>query len=139
MKENQIPTGFLEESSPRVLVVVDDEPLIALIRDECDGDGQYDFKVATNAFDAGMLTERFRPHLLVLDATLPGVDGGLVCTRIREHVGLPDTKVVFTSAAPGRRERKRPAEQRPHAYIDPPTDRDSLLRSVEQYTTGTTR
>ena len=46
---------------------------------------------------AGMLTEKFRPHVLLLDYLLPDVNGNLVCDRIRSNADLNETKIIIIS------------------------------------------
>ena len=44
-----------------------------------------------------MLTEKFRPHVLLLDYLLPDVNGNLVCDRIRSNADLNETKIIIIS------------------------------------------
>ena len=83
MKANDIPTDALESTRKRVLVVDDDEQIIELFLDVLSRDDRFEVKSARTGYDAGMLTEQFRPHLLLLDYLLPDVNGNLVCDRIR--------------------------------------------------------
>ncbi len=97
MKANDIPTDALESTRKRVLVVDDDEQIIELFLDVLSRDDRFEVKSARTGYDAGMLTEQFRPHILLLDYLLPDVNGNLVCDRIRSNPELNATKIIIIS------------------------------------------
>ncbi|MCA9289549.1 MAG: response regulator [Phycisphaerales bacterium] len=97
MKANDIPTDQLESSIRRVLVVDDDDQIIDLFVDVLGRDDRFDVRTASTGYDAGLLTEQFRPHILLLDYMLPDINGHLVCERVRANPDLEDTKIIFVS------------------------------------------
>jgi DNA-binding response OmpR family regulator len=44
-----------------------------------------------------MLTEQFKPHLILLDYMLPDINGNLVVERIRSNPDFVGTKIVIVS------------------------------------------
>ena len=44
-----------------------------------------------------MLTESFKPHLIILDYMLPDINGNIVCQRIRTNPHFKETKIIFVS------------------------------------------
>ena len=97
MRENGIPTDALEGSRRRLLIVDDDPQIVDLLQEMLKRDARFEIESASNGYDAGLLTERFRPHLIVLDYMLPDLNGDIVCQRIRENPDLKDTKILFVS------------------------------------------
>jgi excisionase family DNA binding protein len=97
MKANDIPTDVLESPRRRVLVVDDDRQIVELYLDVLGRDERFEVKTASNGYDAGILTEQFKPHLILLDYMLPDLNGNLVCKRIRENPDLGHTKIVIVS------------------------------------------
>ena len=97
MRENNIPTDALEGSRRRILVVDDDPQIVDLLHEMLKRDPRFELQSASNGYDAGLLTERFRPHLIVLDYMLPDINGDVVCERIRENEDLRETKILFVS------------------------------------------
>ena len=97
MKANDIPTDALESTKRRVLVVDDDEQIIELFLDVLSRDDRFEVKSARTGYDAGMMTEQFRPHLVLLDYMLPDINGNLVCDRIRSNPELAGTKIIVIS------------------------------------------
>lgn len=97
MRDNNIPTDALEGSRRRILVVDDDAQIVDLLHEMLKRDSRFEIQSASNGYDAGLLTERFRPHLIVLDYMLPDLNGDVVCERIRENEDLRETKILFVS------------------------------------------
>jgi two-component system OmpR family response regulator len=97
MKGNEIPTDILEGASKRVLVVDDDPAITELFVDVLKRDRRFNIKTASSGYDAGMLTESFKPHIILLDYMLPDINGNLVCQRIKRNAELANTKIVVIS------------------------------------------
>ena len=97
MRANNIPLDALEGTTRRVLVVDDDPGILDVFQDALTRDGRFDVRTCTTGYDAGMLTESFRPHLIILDYMLPDINGNIVCQRIRTNPQLKDTRIVFVS------------------------------------------
>ena len=97
MKTNDIPTDALESSKKRVLVVDDDEQIIELFLDVLSRDDRFEVRSARTGYDAGLLTEQFQPHIVLLDYMLPDVNGNLVCDRIRSNPDLNGIKIIVIS------------------------------------------
>lgn len=97
MRANGIPTESLEGSTRRVLVVDDDPDILELFEDLLGRDGRFEIKTAGTGYDAGLLTESFRPHLIILDYMLPDINGNVVCERVRQMPHTQHTKVICVS------------------------------------------
>lgn len=97
MRDNDIPTENLEMGGKRVLIVDDDPGILELFQDVLGKDNRFDVRVASNGYDAGIQTEAFKPHLVVLDFMLPDINGNLVCERIRSNPDMVGTKIIIVS------------------------------------------
>jgi DNA-binding response OmpR family regulator len=97
MRANNIPLDTIEGQTRRVLVVDDDQAILDLFEDVLTRDGRFEIKTATTGYDAGMLTESFKPHLIILDFMLPDINGNIVCQRLRENPDTKDVKIIFVS------------------------------------------
>lgn len=97
MRANNIPLDALEGPTRRILVVDDDPAILDLFQDVLARDGRFEVKTCSTGYDAGMLTESFRPHLIILDYMLPDINGNIVCQRIRTNPALKDTRIIFVS------------------------------------------
>lgn len=82
----------------RILVVEDDPKLADIVVHKLKQDG-HDVRRASNGFEAGLLVRSFRPHVVLMDLMLPGMDGAEVCRQIRADPELTRTRILGMSAA----------------------------------------
>jgi excisionase family DNA binding protein len=97
MKDNSIPLDGLEATKIRVLVVDDDPQIVELFVDVLTADGRFDVATAQSGYDAGVMTQQFRPDIVVLDYMLPDINGNVVCKTIRENPDLSRIKILIIS------------------------------------------
>jgi excisionase family DNA binding protein len=116
----------------RVLVVDDDAAILEMFKDLFSRDDRFSVKFASNGYEAGMLTESFRPHLLVLDYMLPDINGDVVCQRLRAVEHLRDTKVLFVSGVVSQTEIERLSSSGASGFVAKPFDVAALMKRVEQ-------
>ncbi|MHC4949078.1 MAG: response regulator [Planctomycetota bacterium] len=130
MKANQISTEPLEPPTRRVLVIDDDEALVELVRKTLDADGRFEVKSAATGYDAGLLTQQFKPHLLLLDDALPDVSGTLVCQRIRANPDLQDTKILIVSSTVDGIDLEKLAVNGADGFVRKPVQSKKLLNQI---------
>ncbi len=97
MKENNIPLDHIETGKKKILIVDDDAEIVELLEDVLSRDGRFDIKTASSGYDAGLLTQQFHPHLILLDYMLPDVNGNVVCKAIKSNPTLEDIKIIIVS------------------------------------------
>ena len=112
MKENNIPVPKeLEDAvSPlKVLIVEDDEAVVGMIERYLD-EYSFSFQTASDGFKAGAMLMDFKPDLLILDLSIPEMDGFEVLKFVRETEVLKKTKVlVISGTGDGELEKARKA------------------------------
>jgi len=97
MKDNSIPLDGLEDDKIRVMVVDDDPQIVELFVDVLETDPRFEVTTAQTGYDAGVITQQFRPDLLVLDYMLPDINGNVVCKTIRDNPELSHIKILIIS------------------------------------------
>ncbi len=97
MKDNGIPPDQLDSGKAKVLVVDDDPNIVELFADVLNRDGRFEVRSAKSGYEAGMLTQDFRPDLIILDYQLPDVNGNVVCQTIRQNPDFEHVKIIFVS------------------------------------------
>lgn len=97
MRENNIPLDNLDSGKKKVLVVDDDAEIVELISDILTRDGRFDIRTASSGYEAGMVTQQFRPDLILLDYMLPDVNGNVVCQTIRSNPEFENTRIIIVS------------------------------------------
>jgi response regulator RpfG family c-di-GMP phosphodiesterase len=82
------------------LLVVDDEPLSIKILAKMLG-GDYEILAAGGGEEAIELSLAHLPDLIMLDVSMPGMDGYEVCRRLKECGATRDIPVIFITALEG--------------------------------------
>lgn len=98
MKENNIPMLNVQPSGKKRLLIVDDDvEIVELMTDMLARDGRFDVRTASTGYDAGIMTQKFRPDLVLLDYMLPDVNGNIVCKTIKDDPEFANTRIIIIS------------------------------------------
>jgi excisionase family DNA binding protein len=94
MKDHKIPLDGLNTGQIRVLIVDQDKEILSTMSQLLNEQTNYDVQVATGGFEAGLLCQRVKPHVLLLDLHLDGGDAKNVAEMIRSTDELQLTRIV---------------------------------------------
>jgi len=97
MKENSIPILSSQSGKKRLLIVDDDAEIVELMTDVLARDGRFDVRTASTGYDAGIMTQKFRPDIILLDYMLPDVNGNIVCKTIKQDPEFANTRIIIIS------------------------------------------
>ncbi|MED4401987.1 response regulator transcription factor [Metabacillus fastidiosus] len=78
----------------RILIIEDEIDIARIVKDYLNING-YETAIAENGQDAWHLIHTLNPEFIILDLTLPDIDGIELCRQIREEV---DTPILILSA-----------------------------------------
>jgi excisionase family DNA binding protein len=87
---------------PKRLLVIDDEPVFArsLTRHLREIAPLLDVETAANAFDGLLAVSTFRPHAVLLDTYMDGLDGVETCRRLKSSAATSHIAVIAMSGMP---------------------------------------
>ena len=131
MRENNIPRLHFGGGGKRILVVDDDEMIIDLFVDMLGKDDRFEVRTATTGYDAGVLTEQFKPDLMILDYMLPDINGSVVCRTVRRNPDLLDTKVIIVSGVVNRDEIEDLMDAGADDFIKKPFNVENLMERIQ--------
>lgn len=97
MKLHNMPLNALMTGATRVLIVDDEQDIVEVLERILEDEAKYEVEVARRGFEAGIIAERFRPHVLLLDMHLSDVDGREVAKHVKLNSDLQLTKVIAMS------------------------------------------
>jgi excisionase family DNA binding protein len=132
MKENQIPLDQLESGKRRVLVVDDDEAIVDMFVDLLERDGRFEVQTASTGYEAGILTEQFRPDVLLLDFKLPDINGTAVCRTIRGNPNYEHIKIICISGVADPDEVNELRSSGADEFIRKPFDINSVIARMTE-------
>ena len=111
----------------RVLVIEDEVEVAATLLEQLAG-RDYEVRTATTAEEGLDVADDFRPHVLLLDLSLPGLSGpGLLPIFARLHPRLP---VIVVTSTVDPRMVEQIAQHKPFHVVHKPWDVDALDRLI---------
>ncbi len=130
MRENHMPLDNVETGKRKILIVDDDEEIVELMVDVLSRDGRFDVKTASSGYDAGIMTEQFRPDLVLLDYMLPDVNGNIVCQTIRGNPQLQNIRIIIVSGVVNASEIEDLLDAGAEEFIRKPFDIVELVEKI---------
>jgi CheY-like chemotaxis protein len=115
-----------------VILSVDDSPIVQTMIKRAIGD-RYQVLFANNAVSALNLLNTHNIALLLLDVTMPDIDGLELCKTIRSIGKFRDLPVVMLTAKDGLFDKMKSQFAGSTHYLTKPVDREKLLPVIEKY------
>ena len=117
----------------RKIAIIDDEVGICTELSELLQDVGYDTVVAHRGIEGYELVLLEKPDLVILDITLPDVDGTTVYEQIRSNPETKETKVLFlTALASGAPQEFAGVTRADYSILSKPVEFDFLKREIER-------
>jgi two-component system alkaline phosphatase synthesis response regulator PhoP len=118
-------------SKKKVLVVDDEEPILIMTKDML----KKDYNVTTvNSGKAALdlFMKGYVPHLILLDLSMPEIDGWDTLIRIRNLSKLHQAQIAIYSASEDPKDKTRAKELGAVDYIHKPVKKTELIEKVEK-------
>jgi len=122
-------------SGKKILVVDDSVTIRKLIAGKLEKCGHEVF-LCENGSDAIKHIESNLPDLILLDISMPGIDGYEVCRHIRSRAESANLPVVMISGKDGFFDKMRGRMAGSTGYITKPFGPETLMKSIEFYLNG---
>lgn len=119
------------------IMVIDDSSTIRRSAEIFLGQAGYQIVLAEDGFDALAKINDSHPDLIFCDILMPRLDGYQTCALIKKSARFRATPVVMLSSKDGLFDRARGAMVGSDEYLTKPFTKDSLLKTVRNYTTDT--
>ena len=86
----------INETTSNRLLIVDDDPSLAsyLYESLIDLAEISEIKIANNGFQTGSLVQSFKPHIILLDLMMPGLNGFQVCEQLKQDKATKETRII---------------------------------------------
>jgi CheY-like chemotaxis protein len=91
-----VPEGMQDEFV-RVLVVDDDEPMANAVKRQLSLYDHLKVDIVLNGYELGYRLKSFRPHIIILDFKMPGLNGLEILKHLRGEEDTKDTVVIVYS------------------------------------------
>ncbi|MBN9388083.1 MAG: response regulator [Chloroflexi bacterium] len=118
----------------RVLVVEDSEDIRTLLEELLEAEG-YNLVFATNGEEGLEKAKREHPDIILMDLSLPGMDGWETVYRLRQLAEFKTTPVIALTAHATRKDEERALAAGCTGYISKPFDMENLLNYIASFVT----
>jgi twitching motility two-component system response regulator PilG len=116
------------------IMVIDDSSTIRRSAEIFLGQAGYKIVLAEDGFDALAKINDSHPDLIFCDILMPRLDGYQTCALIKKSAKFRATPVIMLSSKDGLFDRARGAMVGSDEYLTKPFTKDSLLKTVKNYT-----
>jgi excisionase family DNA binding protein len=136
MQAHGMPLEGLETGQVRVLILDEEHEFTTLLRDALHDEGGYSVDIAPTIFEAGVLTQRTQPHVMVIDVSLPGVQPRRLCQFVRTCEELQQIRLIAVSGAMTEGQGAAHLQNGFDAYLAKPFDVRQLTQAIDLVTAG---
>ena len=128
----------VETRLERILLVDDDAVFSTYLMEIITAaDPTIQVKRASDGFEAGQLSEAFRPQLVVLDLQMPRVDGIELCRRLRASPATMTARIIMLSGALTKENIAAAQAAGADQWLEKGTPRAEILKAVGIQATAT--
>ena len=117
-------------SAESIVIIEDDSAIRSILSITLKGAGFAIVKEAETGDEGLRLVKELKPSLVLLDLMLPGIDGFMVCKKIRESPETASTPVIMLTARSEEEDIVRGLECGADDYITKPFSRQVLLARI---------
>ncbi len=131
MRAHNMPLNGLDTGMVRILLVDDDEERTGLLTKNLENDGRYEVRTAESAFDAGVVADQFRPHVIFIDLNLD-INLKRICGLVREQAELQGAKVVAVTGKLTEGEGQALLQQGFDSYLCRPFETRQVIACIDE-------
>jgi CheY-like chemotaxis protein len=117
----------------RILMVDDEAAFTRMVKLNLEKTGLFEVREENRAMAALAAAREFKPHVIILDVIMPGMDGGDVANHIKKDRELRGTPVIFLTAAVSPKEAgKKGLESGGDLFLAKPVSLDDLIQRINE-------
>lgn len=121
------------EEHRRILLIDDEVGFTKLLKMNLERQGSYLVRILNDPLIALDNIAAYRPHLIILDMVMPGVDGGELSAKIRQHPEFGEVPIIFLTALVGKKDgsENSVSQHGDRVFVAKPVDLPVLLKVIE--------
>lgn len=114
----------------KTILVVDDDPKIRKLLSRSIRSKYFHVKTASDGFEAGQMSIKIKPDLVILDIFMPQIDGFEVCRRLIRDPATPSIKIIAISGADTPENREKILSSGAHLFLPKPLEIKKLKKRI---------
>ncbi|HOK67330.1 MAG TPA: helix-turn-helix domain-containing protein [Anaerohalosphaeraceae bacterium] len=131
MKAHNMPTDALEKGQMKVLIIDSCPEKSRQFAETLQMKGSFEAICAHNSFDAGLLAEKFKPQVILVNLMSNAVNPQQLCTYVRQHQDLEYTKIIAVASGLNENETAALKKKGFDAVLTNPTDVDQAVKLIQ--------
>ena len=113
------------------VLVVDDDPAVRKLLLRVLNSAGLNVKTASDGFEAGQLSVKFNPQIIILDIVMPRMDGFEVCRRLKNNPETKNVKIIAISGFDTQENKEKILACGADLFLAKPLDLERLRKEVE--------
>ena len=134
MRVHNMPTTNLQAGKIRIVITDSHEKEASEFAENLRKKADYDVEIAKSAFEAGIMAQKFSPHVLLVNLMDKNIDATEICKNIRTTEDLQSTKLLAIANELSESEAKALMQKGFDGYISNKADVPEIVRKIEQLT-----
>jgi excisionase family DNA binding protein len=134
MKAHNMPVAALPVGKIRVLVIDSERRSAEALADTLRTKGDYEVQVVSTAFETGLTTQKFAPHVLLVNLLAEDIDAADICRSIRTNEDLQTIKIIALANRLSQSESAALAQKGFDGYVSDPSDASEVIRKIAEAT-----
>jgi excisionase family DNA binding protein len=132
MKANDIPTAALPVGNIRVLIVDSNKKAASTLAEALGTQADYEVQTVDNNFEAGLTTQRFAPHVLLINLLAKDINVNGICSTILAHEDLQTIKTIAIANNLSDSESTALLHKGFDGYVSDPSDINAIIQQIEE-------
>ena len=134
MKAHNIPTDALELGKMRILILDSDWESAENISNILQSKKNCEVQTAQNSFDAGLVAQKFIPHVIMINLMAQEIDANQICKYVRTNEDLSSTKVIAIAGNLSETQIDALHHKGFDSVISNSADTQQIIRTIEETT-----
>lgn len=134
MKAHNIPAVGLPTGKIRVLIVDSDKEAALSLAESLRAKAGYEVQIVHSNFETGATTQKFVPHILLVNLLAKDIDAAGICRSIRENEELQTIKIIALSNRLSDSESMALLKKGFDGYVSDSSDAVGVIKRIEEAT-----
>ncbi|HDS85242.1 MAG TPA: helix-turn-helix domain-containing protein [Phycisphaerales bacterium] len=132
MKAHNMPTDELEKGHIRILLIDSRVEVARQLARDLQTKGSFSVEIAQNSFDAGLMAQKMRPNIILVELMNPDIDAHEMCSYVCDNEELKDCCVIALAGGLSSTEVQALLKQGFGGVVTEPVNINKILACIQE-------